>query len=660
MPKKETSQKNKTSNKETRQKNEPSTGGEYGASDISVLKGLEPVQKRPGMYIGTTGTEGLHHLIWECVDNAIDEALGGYADTIEVWMLSDHAVRVTDNGRGIPIEKHKETGKPALETVLTTLHAGAKFQQKAYQVSGGLHGVGVSVTNALSQWLRAEVCREGGRYVQEYAKGVPQTKLQKNGTCDETGTAITFQPDPDVFKEAQFDSQRIIRHLRQQAFLTKGVTIRVVDAREEPANSYVFYFEGGIRSYVRYLTRDTNVLHPTPFYAEGEQDGVRIEAGFQYTQEYEMLEESFANNINTVQGGTHLTGFRTALTRTLNDYARREGYLKEKDDNLSGEDIREGLTTVVSVKIQEPQFEGQTKTKLGNPEARNAVDTVVSEHLAEYLDQHPQDARAVMEKCLLAQRARKAAKAARETVLRKGVLEGLSLPGKLADCTSRKPEESELFIVEGDSAGGSSKQARDRHTQAILPLRGKILNVERARLDKMMNNKEIKSLIVALGTAIADEFDPDSSRYHRIILMADADADGNHIKTLLLTLFYRHFKPLMERGYVYVAKPPLYKIKAGKQTRYAYTEPERQQIVKEMKKEYKEDNIDLQRYKGLGEMNPGELWETTMDPENRVLKQVTMEDAEEADRIFDMLMGSEVPPRKQFIQTHADQAELDV
>ncbi len=594
--------------------------------------------------------------------NSIDEALGGYADTVTVELLPDNTVRTSDNGRGIPVDKHKETGRPAVETVLTTLHAGAKFQQKAYQVSGGLHGVGVSVTNALAEWLKVEVCREKKIHVQEFARGVPQGDMKQEGSCNRNGTAITFQPDPEIFGDRRFDPVRIVRHLRQQAFLTKGATVRVVDARDPEGEErpYTFYFQGGIRSYVRYLTRNAHTLHDTPFYVEGEEDGIKIEAGFQYAQEYEMLEESFANNIHTAQGGMHLTGFRTALTRTLNDYARKEGFLKEKDDNLTGEDIREGLTAVVSVKVQEPQFEGQTKAKLGNPEARTAVDKLVSEKLPEYLEQNPQDARAVMEKCLLAQKARKAAKAARETVLRKGVLDGLSLPGKLADCTSRKPEESELFIVEGDSAGGSSKQARDRRTQAILPLRGKILNVERARLDKMMSNKEIKSLIVALGTAIGDEFDVEKARYHRIILTLDADVDGSHIATLLLTLFYRHFKPIIDNGYLYIAKPPLYKIEVGKKTHYVYTEQERQNVIEELKKEHKEDKIDIQRYKGLGEMNPDELWSTTMDPENRVLKQVTIEDAAEADRIFDMLMGSDVPPRKKFIQTHADRAELDV
>lgn len=496
----------------------------YGAKDIFVLRGLEPVRRRPAMYIGSTDTEGLHHLIWEVLDNSIDEALAGFADEIQLRLLPNNRVEGEDNGRGIPVEKHPQTKKPALETVMTMLHAGAKFQGKAYQVSGGLHGVGVSVVCALSDWMRAQVCRNGQKYAQEYKRGKAVTKVRKIGKCRQSGTTITFSPDPQVFKEIKFNFNKIVKHVRQQAFLTKGVKMKVEDRRQEQTRVYNFYFEGGIKSYLRYLTRGVTPLHPNLFYVEGEKNGVRVEAGFQYTKEYEYLEESYANNINTLQGGTHLTGMRTALTRTLNDYAKKEGYLKDKDNNLSGDDIREGLTAVVSVKVKEPQFEGQTKRKLGNPEARVAVEQLVSEGLQEFLERNPQDAKAIIEKCLLAQKARRAARAARETVLRKGVLEGLSLPGKLADCSSRKPEESELFIVEGDSAGGSAKSGRDRRFQAILPLRGKILNIERARLDRILANKEIKSLIIALGTAIAQDFNIEKARYHRIIIMCDADS----------------------------------------------------------------------------------------------------------------------------------------
>jgi DNA gyrase subunit B len=633
---------------------------EYGAKEIIVLKDLEPVRQRPAMYIGSTGSEGLHHLIYEVLDNAIDECLAGFANEIQLKLLPNNIIEGEDNGRGIPVEKHPQTKKSALETVMTTLHAGAKFQGKVYQVSGGLHGVGISVVNALSQWMRVEVCRDGNLYAQEYKRGKSITKVRKIKKCKKTGTKVIFQPDSQIFKEINFNLEKILRHIRQQAFLTKGVKMRIVDEREKKAKVFNFYFEGGVKSYLRYLTRNTLLLHQTPFYLQANKNDILIEAGFQYTREYEFLEEGFANNIFTVNGGTHITGFRAALTRTLNDYARKEGFLKEKDENLTGEDIREGLTAVISVKLKNPQFEGQTKSKLGNPEARIAVEQIVSEKLKEFLERNPQDAKAILEKCLISQKARKAAKAAKETVLRKGVLEGLSLPGKLADCTSKNPDESELFIVEGDSAGGSSKNGRDRKTQAILPLRGKVLNVERVRLDKILANKEIKSLIVALGTAIAEDFNIEKIRYHRIILMCDADSDGNHIKTLLLTLFYRYFKPLIEKGYLYIAQPPLYKIQAGRSIEYAFSEEEKARIVQKLQT-FKKQIIDIQRYKGLGEMNSQELWETTMNPEKRVLKQVTIEDAKEADRIFDILMGSEVLPRKKFIQTHAKEVKnLDI
>lgn len=630
----------------------------YDAKDIYVLEGLDPVRRRPGMYIGTTGSEGLHHLIWEVIDNGIDECLAGYANEINLTLLPGSKIKAEDNGRGIPVEKHPQTKKSALETVMTTLHAGAKFGGKAYQVAGGLHGVGVSVVCALSSWMRVEVCRGGVKYAQEYSQGKAKTKIKKLGACKNSGTVVVFEPDPEIFKEIKWDLKKILNHLRQQAYLTKGIKIKIIDRREKSERSYSFYFEGGLASYVKYLTRGMTLRHPNIFYGSGEKNGIIVEVSLQYTEEYEYYEESFANNICTGEGGTHLTGFRTAITRTFNDYTRKNGLLKESDENLNGEDVREGLTGVVSVKIQEPQFEGQTKAKLGNPEAKIAVEALVSETLTDFLERNPQDAKSILEKCVLSQRARKAAKTARETVLRKGALDGLALPGKLADCVSRRPEESELYIVEGESAGGSSRQARDRHFQAILPLRGKILNVERARLDKILTSKEIKSLIIALGTAVAEDFNIDKVRYHRIIITCDADTDGNHIRTLLLTLFYRYFKPLIEKGYLYIAQPPLYKIQIGKETKYAYTEDQKIKILKSLKKT---SGISIQRYKGLGEMNSEELWETTMNPENRVLLQVNIENAKEADRIFDVLMGDEVLPRKKFIQAHAKKARsLDI
>jgi DNA gyrase subunit B len=633
----------------------------YEAKDIYVLEGLEPVRRRPGMYIGSTGPDGLHHLIWECVDNSIDEAMAGYCKNIEVVLLPGNKIKTIDDGRGIPVEKHPQTKKSALETVMTTLHAGAKFGGKAYTVAGGLHGVGVSVVCALSSWMRVEVCRNGQKYAQEYSRGKPKTKVKKVGSCRQTGTTVIFEPDPQIFPEIKFDLKRILNHLRQQAYLTKGVRIKVIDEREKPAKNYTFYFEGGLASYVKYLTRGVTPRHPNIYYGTGERNGILVEAAFQYTEEYECYEESFANNVHTEEGGSHLTGFRAAITRTFNDYAKKSGFLKENDENLSGEDVREGLTGVVSVKIKDPQFEGQTKAKLGNPEAKIAVEQVINETLTDFLERNPQDARLIIEKCILSQKARKAAKAAKETVLRKGILEGLALPGKLADCVSRKPEESELYIVEGESAGGSSRQARDRHFQAILPLRGKILNVERARLDKILASKEIKSLIIALGTAIGEDFNVDKARYHRIIIMADSDVDGQHLRTLLLTLFYRYFRPIIEKGYLYIAQPPLYKIQAGKEIKYAYTEDQKAEILKLLTQAKKTSGISIQRYKGLGEMNSSELWETTMDPKNRILLKVTIENAREADKIFDILMGEEVLPRKRFIQVHAKKVKnLDI
>jgi len=632
----------------------------YTAKDIYVLEGLEPVRKRPAMYIGSTGPDGLHHLIWECVDNSLDEAMAGYCKNIEIELLPQNRVRVADDGRGIPVDIHKQTKKSALETIVTTLHAGGKFGGEAYKISGGLHGVGISVVCALSTYMTAEVCRDGGKYFQEYAKGKAKAKVKKIGLCRQRGTTVMFEPDPQIFSEIKFDSKRILNHLRQQAYLTKGVRIVFRDEREKEKTSYTFYFEGGLASYVKYLVQGVTPRHPNVFYCLGEKNGIQVEAAFQYTDEYECYEESFANNINTGEGGMHLTGFRSALTRTLNDYARKNEIIKEKDENLSGEDVREGFTGVVSVKIKEPQFEGQTKARLGNVEAKAAVDQAVSEALADFLERNPSDARAIIDKCLLSSKARKAARAARETVLRKGILEGLALPGKLADCTSRDPAESEIFIVEGESAGGSCKLARNRHFQAILPLKGKILNVERARLDKMLESKEIRSLIIALGTAIGEDFNIEKIRYHRIILTLDADVDGSHLRTLLLTLFYRYFKEVIDRGYLYIAQPPLYRIQAGKRIEYAYTEDEQKEILGELKKE-KTINPSIQRYKGLGEMNPMQLWETTMNPENRVLLKVGVEDTKSADKIFDVLMGDEVLPRKKFIQTYAKKVRnLDI
>jgi len=635
-------------------KGKPRKDGEYTAKDIYVLKGLEPVRMRPGMYIGSTGVDGLHHLIWEVVDNCLDEAMAGHAKNIEVVLLPADRVRVSDDGRGIPVEKHPDTGKSTLETVLTTLHAGGKFGGEAYKVSGGLHGVGISVVCALSTYMLSEVHRDGGVYQQEYFRGKPKYAVKKVDSAKDTGTIQTFEADPEIFKEIKYDPKRILAHLRQQSYLTKGVTITFKDERiKGQETSYTFHFEGGVGSYVKYLVQGNTPRHSNIFSIATEKDGVAVEAAFQYTQEMECTEESFANNIYTVEGGTHISGFRTALTRSLNDYARREGFLKEKDENFSGDDVREGLTAVVSVKIRTPQFEGQTKAKLGNPEAKNAVEAATSEGLSDYLERNPSDARAIIENCLLATKARLAAKAARQTVLRKGALEGLALPGKLADCLSRKPEESEIYIVEGDSAGGSSKQARDRRFQAILPLRGKILNVERARLDKMLASKEIKALIIAMGTGIGEDFKIEDLRYHRIVIMTDADVDGAHIRTLLLTFFYRHFKPVVDAGHIYIAQPPLFKISSGKTAKYAYSDEQRDKIVKEMDKA----SVSIQRYKGLGEMNPEQLWETTMNPENRTLLQVTVAEAHEADKTLDILMGEEVEPRKKFIQTHAKAAK---
>jgi DNA gyrase subunit B len=618
-----------------------------------VLEGLDPVRKRPGMYIGSTGTDGLHHLIWEVVDNSIDEAMAGHAKNITVELLPDNVISVDDDGRGIPVDIHPQTKKSALEVVLTTLHAGGKFGGEGYKVSGGLHGVGVSVVNALSTHLKAEVRREESLYMQEYKRGVPVAKVRKVGSAKGTGTKITFSPDPEIFSALEVSEKRVLDHFRQQSYLTRGVRLNLIDRRKEVPTFYGFYFDGGLLSFAKHLARGEKALQEGIFHTQKTQEKMDVEVAFLYVDDFETKELAFANNIYNPEGGMHLTGFRSALTRTLNSYARSENYLKEKDDNLTSEDTREGLVAVVSVKLPEPQFEGQTKAKLGNPEARTAVESVVNDALKEYLEKRPQEGRRMIEKVLLAAKARQAAKAAKDTVLRKGALEGLALPGKLADCTSKHPEESELFIVEGDSAGGSAKSGRDRRTQAILPLKGKILNVERARLDKMLANAEVRALVIAIGSAIGAEFDITKARYHKVVIMTDADVDGAHIRTLLLTLFFRHFPKLIEAGYVYIACPPLFRLQLGKDIQYAFAEEEKEKAIKEMSKGKENANISIQRYKGLGEMNPEQLWETTMNPEGRVMKQVTVNDAEAADHLFDVLMGDEVAPRKLFIQTHA-------
>lgn len=621
----------------------------YTAKDIEVLEGLEPVRKRPGMYIGSTGPDGLHHLIWEIVNNSIDEALAGYAKTVNVSLLPDgKSVTVTDDGRGIPVDVHKQTKVSALETIMTTLHAGGKFGGQGYKVSGGLHGVGASVVNALSTSTAVEVSRDGKKYFQEYNRGVPKAKVKETGKSDKNGTTITFAPDPEIFKEIKFDRKRVVDYLRNQAFLTKGIRINFADLRSEVPFYYSFCFEGGIKSFLDYVNSEgDDPIQSHIFYLDKESENISVEIALCYTEGVDIRELAFANNIQNPEGGMHLTGFKSALTRTLNDYARTNGYIKDKDDNLTGEDVREGLSAIVSIKLSNPQFEGQTKAKLGNPEARTAVETVMNAGFREFLEKYKNDADRIMAKCLLAAKARKAAKAAKDTILRKGALDGLTLPGKLADCQSRKAEDSELFIVEGDSAGGSAKMARDRRTQAILPLRGKILNVEKARLDKMLANKEITALIVALGTAIAEDFNIEKLRYHKIVLMTDADVDGAHIRTLLLSLFYNHFLKVIEGGYLYIAQPPLYRVQAGKNVSYAWSDEEKDKLVKESKA----TNPNVQRYKGLGEMNPDQLSETTMHPDHRTLLRVTVDDAREADRMFEVLMGSDVVPRKHFIMT---------
>jgi DNA gyrase subunit B len=670
----------------------------YSSDDITVLEGLEPVRKRPGMYIGTTGSDGLHHLIWEVFDNSRDEAMGGFANDIEVALLPGNRIRVVDNGRGIPVDIHKKTKVSALETIMTTLHAGGKFGGNGYKVSGGLHGVGVSVVNALSIYARAEVHRDGGSFVQEYSQGKSKAKVKKLGPSKLNGTIITFEPDAEIFKEGViFDWDKVVEHLRQQAYLVKKLRISVVDFRavEKPipegtfylrelgweAPSMTFYFEGGLRSLVKFFNHTQKTIHKNIFYAEKmAETGEGIEISLQYVDDISSRIVPFANNIYNPEGGTHVTGFKTALTRAINAYARANNLIKDKDENFTGDDVLEGLTAVVSVKLREIQFEGQTKAKLGSMEARGMVEAAFSDTFNTFLEENPDDAKAIVNKVMLALRARKAAKAAKDSVLRKGALEGMTLPGKLADCQTKSAEESEIFIVEGDSAGGTAKTGRDRRTQAILPLRGKILNIERARLDRALGSEQIKNLVVAMGTAIGDTFDLSKLRYHKIIIATDADVDGAHIRTLLLTMFYRYFKSIIEGGYLYIAQPPLYKIKKGKEVQYAYSEKERTDLVgdsadvtedptedietpvgeEEVAKKKAPPKYFIQRYKGLGEMNAEELWETTMDPARRVLKQVTIEDVRDADKVFDILMGTDVPARKSFIQSNANKATIDI
>ncbi len=673
----------------------------YGAAQIQVLEGLEPVRKRPGMYIGSTDVRGLHHLVWEIVDNSIDEAMAGHANTILVTLNDNGSITVEDNGRGIPVDMHPTAKKSALEVVLTTLHAGGKFggEGSGYKVSGGLHGVGSSVVNALSIDMKAEVHRDGAIHVQEYKRGKPQADVKKVGKTDKRGTIITFMPDDEIFDTLEFSLELMLTRFRQQAYLTKGITLGVMDARSvRPEGDlqfprlYRFSFEGGIGAYVSHLNESKEKIG-TPIAFEKDTPDGQVEVALQYTQTFQEHVLSFANNIHTAEGGHHLTGFKAALTRTINAYARKYEILKEKEENLTADDVREGLTAVISVRLREPQFEGQTKGKLGNAEMKTAVETVVNEKLSLYMEEHPGEAKDIVGKCLLAARARMAARAARDSVIRKGALEGMTLPGKLADCSSRDPSQSEIYIVEGDSAGGSAKQGRNREFQAILPLKGKILNVEQARLDKMLGNNEVKALIIALGIGIGEVKDLSKLRYHRIVLMTDADVDGAHIRTLLLTLIFRYYPELIERGHIYIAQPPLYKMQKGKDVRYAFNDEQKEDILTEWgvsgeiqeseegteepedsedsedseettkgaKKKPSNARVNIQRYKGLGEMNPEQLWDTTLNPENRLMLQVTSDDAEKADAVFTTLMGSEVAPRRKFIQTHAKNVkDLDI
>lgn len=623
--------------------------GDYGANQIQILEGLEAVRKRPGMYIGSTSARGLHHLVYEVVDNSIDEALAGYCTHIEVTIHKDNSITVTDNGRGIPVDMH-ESGKPAVEVVLTVLHAGGKFGGSGYKVSGGLHGVGVSVVNALSTNMEVKVKRDGKIHEITFEKGVTKEPLKVVGQTDETGTLVHFVPDAEIFDETVYDYDTLRHRLRELSFLNRGITIILTDERPEEVRQETFYFEGGISSFVEHLNRNKEVINPEPVYFNGTKDTTVVEIALQYNTSYSENIYSFINNINTEEGGTHLAGFKSALTRAANDFARRQGIIKNNEDNLVGEDIREGLTCVISIKLREPQFEGQTKTKLGNSEVRGIVDSIVSEGLSEYFEENPVISKKIIEKSIMASRAREAARKARELTRRKNALEVSSLPGKLADCSVKDPEQAEIYLVEGDSAGGSAKQGRDRRFQAILPLRGKILNVEKARLDKILNNEEIRTMITAFGSGIGSEFDITKRRYGKIIIMTDADVDGAHIRTLLLTFFYRYMRPLIENGHVYIAQPPLYQIRKGRSHWYTYSDEELAQKLDEIGR----DGITVQRYKGLGEMNPEQLWETTMDPEKRTVLQVHLREAEEADSIFTILMGDKVEPRRRFIEEHAN------
>lgn len=623
--------------------------GDYGANQIQILEGLEAVRKRPGMYIGSTSARGLHHLVYEVVDNSIDEALAGYCTHIEVTIHKDNSITVTDNGRGIPVDMH-ESGKPAVEVVLTVLHAGGKFGGSGYKVSGGLHGVGVSVVNALSTNMEVKVKRDGKIHEITFEKGVTKEPLKVVGQTDETGTLVHFVPDAEIFDETVYDYDTLRHRLRELSFLNRGITIILTDERPEEVRQETFYFEGGISSFVEHLNRNKEIINPEPVYFNGTKDTTVVEIALQYNTSYSENIYSFVNNINTEEGGTHLAGFKSALTRAANDFARRQGIIKNNEDNLVGEDIREGLTCVISIKLREPQFEGQTKTKLGNSEVRGIVDSIVSEGLSEYFEENPVISKKIIEKSIMASRAREAARKARELTRRKNALEVSSLPGKLADCSVKDPEQAEIYLVEGDSAGGSAKQGRDRRFQAILPLRGKILNVEKARLDKILNNEEIRTMITAFGSGIGSEFDITKRRYGKIIIMTDADVDGAHIRTLLLTFFYRYMRPLIENGHVYIAQPPLYQIRKGRSHWYTYSDEELAQNLDEIGR----DGITVQRYKGLGEMNPEQLWETTMDPEKRTVLQVHLREAEEADSIFTILMGDKVEPRRRFIEEHAN------
>ncbi|UCD92056.1 MAG: DNA topoisomerase (ATP-hydrolyzing) subunit B [Methanobacteriota archaeon] len=627
----------------------------YDVTKIEVLEGLQPVRRRPSMYIGSTDARGLHHLVYEVVDNSIDEAMAGNCDEIDVILNEDGSVTVVDNGSGIPVGIHPRFKKSGVEIVMTKLHAGAKFDDKTYKVSGGLHGVGVSVVNALSERLRVEVRRDGKLYAQDFKKGEAQGDLKEVGTAEDTGTTVTFMPDKEIFEDIRFDYPTIMSKMRELAFLNRGVKIVISKLGEEPQQDE-FQYEGGIVEFVKFINANRTALHDEPIYFDSSANNVEVEVAMQYTDAYAENIHTYANNIGTIEGGSHLVGFRSALTRTMNDYARGEKLLKESAHALSGEDVREGLTAILNIRLPEPQFEGQTKTKLGNSEVKGIVEKIVNKKLGEYLLENPRVGKIAIEKSILASQARAAARKARELTRRKGFLEGLSLPGKLADCSERDPAKSELFIVEGPSAGGSAKQGRDRTFQAVLPLKGKILNVEKARLDKILKNEEIRTLITALGTNIKDEFDIEKARYHHIIITTDADVDGSHIRTLLLTFFYRYMRPLIEAGYVYIAQPPLYRLSKGKSVTYAYTEKEKEEYLKDDGK-----GIRIQRYKGLGEMNPHQLWETTMDPENRVMRIVTIEDAVKADLLFNILMGEAVEPRREFIETHAKEVvNLDI